>query len=223
MRLALNPTCSEPTGEAIMEGSPPLGDGADLLGAVTREEVVVALIGLRNYKASGFSGCPTYTELLKYAILNDDPSIGYQVPSDVDVPQHLATMLDVCFQTGRVPAEWNRMLVSPVFKKGDKADLANYRPISVSNALAKLYAMVLNNRLLPWLPSNQGVSSLASTDSGWFGPTALHVSPALWPAPCHRYQCLHEAAVVCVFCGWLHVRLQLEMTLGILASVEASK
>ena len=86
MRLALNPPCSEPTGEAIMEGSPPAGDGADLLGAVTREEVVVALIGLRNYKASGFSGCPT--ELLKYAISNDDPSItvGYQVPSDVDVP-----------------------------------------------------------------------------------------------------------------------------------------
>ena len=124
-----------------------------MLGAVTREEVVVALIGLRNYKASGFSGCPT--ELLKYAILNDDPSIGYQVPSDVDVPQHLATMLDVCFQTGRVPAEWNRMLVSPVFNMGDKADLANYRPISVSDALAKLSALVLNNRLLPWLESHR--------------------------------------------------------------------
>ena len=152
MHLALNPPCSEPTGEAIMEGSPPAGDGADLLGAVTREEVVVALVGLRNYKASGFSGCPT--ELLKYAILNDDPSTGYQVPSDVDVPQHLATMLDACFRTGRVPAAWNKMLVSPVFKKGDKADLANYRPISVGDALAKLYAVVLNNRLLPWLESH---------------------------------------------------------------------
>ena len=45
------------------------------------------------------------------------------------------------------------MLVSPVFKKGDRLDLANYRPISVSDALAKLDAVVLN-RLLPWLESH---------------------------------------------------------------------
>ena len=162
MRLALNPPCSEPTGEAIMEGSPPAGDGAQLLGPVARGEVVAALMDLRNYKATGFSGCPT--ELLKYAILSDDPRTGYRVPPDVDVSQHLATMLDRCFRTGRVPVEWNRMLVSPVFKKGDKLDLANYRPISVSDALAKLYAVVLNNRLLPWLESH---SLRAPTQAGF--------------------------------------------------------
>ena len=147
MHRALNPPCPEPTGAAIMEGSPPPGDGAGLLGPITRGEVVAALVGLKNYKATGYSGCPT--ELLKYAIIEDRP--GQPVPADIDVAAMLAGMLDACFQCGKVPSAWNRMLVSPVFKRGDRGDHANYRPIAVSDALAKLYALVLNNRLLPWL------------------------------------------------------------------------
>ena len=48
-------------------GIPSAGDGAGLLGPITRGEVVAALIGLKNYKATGYSGCPT--QLLKYAIM----------------------------------------------------------------------------------------------------------------------------------------------------------
>ena len=46
------------------------------------------------------------------------------------------------------------MLVSPVFKRGDRSDTANYRPISVGDSLEKLYATVLNARLVGWLKSN---------------------------------------------------------------------
>ena len=51
----------------------------------------------------------------------------------------------MCFQCKVVPPAWNRMLVSPVFKRGLRSDTANYRPIAVSDALAKKYAVVLNN------------------------------------------------------------------------------
>ena len=150
MRLALNPPCSEPTGDAIMEGSPPAGDGAELLGPITQEDVVVALHTLKSYRAAGYSGCPM--ELLKYAIVPEDDS-GTPVASaeDIDVPRHLAVMLDMSFDGGSVPAQWKWLLVSPVFKRGNWGDQADYRPIAVSDIFSKLYAVVLHNRLLPWL------------------------------------------------------------------------
>lgn len=37
-----------------------------------------------------------------------------------------------------------------IFKKGNRADPNNYRGISVTNAIAKLYDMVLYNRLYQW-------------------------------------------------------------------------
>ena len=147
MRLALNPPCTEPTGDNLMAGSPPPGDGAALLGPITREEVLAALSGMDNYRATGASGCPT--ELLKYAVI--EPQDGQSVPPELDIPQHLATMMTACFEAGDVPAAWNRLLVSPVYKRGDSSECGNYRPIAVGDALAKLYAVLLNNCLLPWL------------------------------------------------------------------------
>ena len=173
MRLALNPPCPEPTAEGIMEGSPPAGDGAQLLEPVTREEILQALVGLRNYKATGYGGCPT--ELLRYAII-DDSDLDEPLSPEVDVPQHLATLIGICFQQGVVPSAWNRMVVSPTFKKGLRSDTANYRPISVSDALAKLYAVVLNNRLVPWLevhhlraPTQAGFRPALGTSHPLFG------------------------------------------------------
>ena len=113
MRQALNPPCPEPTGDAIMEGSPPPGDGAELLGPITRGEVVSAFVGPQTYKAAGTSGRPT--ELSKCAFVaqrSGEPP----PPPDVDVPQHLAVTLSACFASGHVPSWWNRGLVSPLWK-----------------------------------------------------------------------------------------------------------
>ena len=58
-------------------------------------------------------------------------------------------MLNIVYEAG-VPSNWNTVLV-PVFKKGDKGDTANCRPIKVSDCFEKLYASVLNARLVAWL------------------------------------------------------------------------
>ena len=49
-----------------------------------------------------------------------------------------ATSLPPHLQTARL---------TPLYKKGDKRDAGNYRPISICDALAKLYALVVNERL----------------------------------------------------------------------------
>ena len=68
---------------------------------------------------------------------------------------HLAHLLSLAFLQGRVPQSWNTSLVTPVFKKGDKNDKGNYRPISVGDCYAKLYAAVLNARVMRWLEEKQ--------------------------------------------------------------------
>ena len=57
-------------------------------------------------------------------------------------------MSTACFETGVVPPAWNRLLVSLVDKRGDRSDCGNYWPIAVGDALAKLYAVLLNYRRL---------------------------------------------------------------------------
>eukprot|EP00891_Asterochloris_glomerata_P005509 jgi/Astpho2/5509/Aster-x1297 len=55
---------------------------------------------------------------------------------------------------GRYPEQLSAGLITAVHKKGDKADLNNYRPITVIPVLAKLFASVLTRRLADWTESN---------------------------------------------------------------------
>ena len=76
------------------------------------------------------------------------------MPEEADVACHLTHLLDLVFESSEVPVDWNTIQVSPIFKKGDKGDTANHRPISVSECLKKWYATVLNARLVTWLEAH---------------------------------------------------------------------
>ena len=52
-----------------------------------------------------------------------------------------------------VPAAWKSSTVTPLYKKGDPMDVANYRPVAIGVPLARLYARILNARLSPYLES----------------------------------------------------------------------
>ena len=55
---------------------------------------------------------------------------------------------------GKYPEQLSTGLITAVHKKGDKADLNNYRPITVIPVLAKLFASVLTRRLADWTERN---------------------------------------------------------------------
>ena len=171
MSLALNPPAPAfPLEPGILEGSPPPADGSSLAAAICEGEVVTALLALKTCKACGIGGCPT--ELLKYALLpDDDPDA--PLPAEADLAAHLARLLNIVFEAGEVPADWNTVLVSTIFKKGEKSESANYRPISVSNCFEKLYATGLITRLVDWLEAHD---LRAACQSGFCPRLALSIS-----------------------------------------------
>ena len=48
---------------------------------------------------------------------------------------------------GHVPTEWSAALVTPIFKCGSRQNPANYRPISVLPAIARLFASIVRAKL----------------------------------------------------------------------------
>ena len=62
----------------------------------------------------------------------------------------LATLFNNVFLSQHYPQSWVRAKVFTIFKKGDRMNPHNYRGISVLNCIAKLYDMVLCDRLICW-------------------------------------------------------------------------
>ena len=59
-----------------------------------------------------------------------------------------------------IPTEWLKILISPIFKKGDKSNPNNYRPISLIVTKLKLFTLILNNRLKFWSFGKENISDL---------------------------------------------------------------
>lgn len=52
--------------------------------------------------------------------------------------------------SGEYPACWQEARVISIYKKGDRLKPENYRGISIMNALAKLYDLILSRRFIQW-------------------------------------------------------------------------
>lgn len=63
-------------------------------------------------------------------------------------------IINLIFLTGKVPLPFKISTVTPIYKKGCKTDITNYRPISVITTFAKIFEKCLKNRLYDYLTSN---------------------------------------------------------------------
>ena len=143
---------------------------AALHAPISLEEVLEGLQNLRNGRASGVRGLPA--ELLRYAKAEPDPDL----PALVNVlAPMLVDVLNCAFAAGRVPASANGGLVKPVYKKGSKIDPLNYRPIAVTEPVMRLYAGILNSRLLNFTEG----AGLRAEHPGRVKASALHRTSVL--------------------------------------------
>ncbi|XP_070385020.1 uncharacterized protein [Dermacentor albipictus] len=63
----------------------------------------------------------------------------------------LAAVYNVCLQYRRTPLSWKSTRTILIYKKGDREDPTNWRPIALGRTIAKLYAGCLTTRLQRWL------------------------------------------------------------------------
>lgn len=68
-----------------------------------------------------------------------------------NVASCIREMFEACWKVGMVPVEWTRATLVPVPKKGDLSLIKNYRPISLTETLRKLYERCLLKMLLDYL------------------------------------------------------------------------
>ena len=75
-----------------------------------------------------------------------------------ELSRPMSIMFDMIFEFGHLPSEWKFAIVKPLFKKGVSSDPANYRPISLTCIICKIYENILKNDLLCYLCTNNLIS-----------------------------------------------------------------
>lgn len=70
----------------------------------------------------------------------------------------LSSLYGVCLKNRRIPAAWKTARTILLHKKGAKDDLGNWRPISLSSCLYKVYSGILADRLGHWAARTGAIS-----------------------------------------------------------------
>lgn len=96
------------------------------------EECFEALTGMARRKAPGLDGLPAEFYLKFWSVLGQD----------------LVEVLNSCYGAGSLTLSQRRGVISLSFKKGDRLDMRNWRPISLLNVDYKLAARAVAARLL---------------------------------------------------------------------------
>lgn len=105
--------------------------GSEELPDIDEFEIEQAIRNLKNNKAPGQD--EVLAEMLKEG-------------KDIVIPI-LKKLFNECLHLGQIPRDWNNSLTVLLFKKGDRGDIKNYRPISLLSQVYKLFMKVINNRL----------------------------------------------------------------------------
>ena len=86
----------------------------------------------------------------------DDEVINEELKLGGDpVVEILTLLINRCITDKQTPDSWKNAIIILLHKKGDKADLKNYRPISLLPAIYKVFSRIILNRIRPQLNFHQ--------------------------------------------------------------------
>lgn len=106
---------------------------------ITYEEIEKAIDQLKTRKSSGSD-----------SIINEMLKSGKSIITPL-----LSKLFNIIYTIGIFPTKWADSMIKPLFKSGNKFDPANYRGISLTSCLGKLFCSILNTRLVSYLDKNE--------------------------------------------------------------------
>ena len=102
------------------------------------ETVRKLLIGINTSKSQGPDGL--------------HPKLIYELADVICEP--LTMIFNKSFETGIVPDDWKKGQITALFKKGDKKQAANYRPVSLTSVASKIFEKLIRSRIVDHMNSN---------------------------------------------------------------------
>ena len=109
---------------------------------ITPEMVKAKLEKLNQFKAAGPDGM--HPHLLK------------ETADTIKAP--LCLIFRDTLQSEQIPDDWRKANVTPIFKKGDRNDPANYRPVSLTSQVCKIMESIIKEVLFDHLTENNLLS-----------------------------------------------------------------
>ena len=113
------------------------GSEGERLGqlVVTPEVVVSEINNMKENKSPGVDGI--------------SPKILKETVEQISTP--LAHMFNMSRQEGIVPFEWKEANIIPLFKKGSRNKSVNYRPVSLTLVICKLFETIIRDHMMDFL------------------------------------------------------------------------
>jgi len=73
----------------------------------------------------------------------------FELRKEIEGP--LANLFNSTLEEGKVPKDWKEAGVTPLFKKGKKCEVQNYRPVSLTSLVCKILESILKDSMLAHL------------------------------------------------------------------------
>jgi len=102
---------------------------------INRQEVEKLLKSSKSNKASGLDG-------ISNKIL--------QISAPF-ISSHLSDLFNLSIRTGMLPHDWKAAKVSPIFKSGNRNDPNNYRPVSVTSTISRIFEKLIQTQLISYI------------------------------------------------------------------------
>lgn len=115
----------------------------ELDGKITEAEITAAISEIKANKSPGLDRISNH--MLK--------------SSQNHIISCLHKLFNNCFTFGHYPEPWSKGYITPIHKSGDMSDPNNYRGITITNCLGKLFNKILDNRLIKYLDKNKIINS----------------------------------------------------------------